>query len=155
MSRMFNWGKPCRIIRTSLCHRLVNHRWLDRNLFDNLEKISELFRMSASHLSHNGVVLSTTNVLHSISRECYSRSSQNSSKWGGSNHPSVAGVGKSIRQHAAQLANNSLIIGELPESQIAIRMSHSLLRQGWEVSVTDWNVSRIFGKISCFMRIIF
>ena len=158
MSRVFYWGKPCRIIRKRLwhhCSRLVNHSWFGRNLFDNLEKISELFKMSASHLSHDGAVLATTNVLHAISRRFYPRSPQNSSKWGGSNHPSVAGVGKSIRQHTAQLANNSLIIGELPESQIAIRMSHSVLQQGWKVSVTDWKVSRIFSKISCFMRIIF
>ena len=43
-------------------------------------EISELFKMSASHLSHNGFVLATNNVLHAISREYYSRSPQNSSE---------------------------------------------------------------------------
>ena len=158
MSRVFYWGKPCRIIRKRLwyhCSRLVNHRWFGRNLFDNLEKISELFKMSASHLSHNGVVLATNNVLHAISREYYSRSPQNSSEWGGAIHLSVAEVGKSIRQRTEQLTNNSLIISELPESQIAIRVPHSVLQQGCEVFVAGWKVSRIFGKISSLMRIIF
>ena len=158
MSRVFDLGTPCRIIWTSLwhhCSRLVNNWWFGRNLFDNHEKISELSRMLASHLSHNGVALATTNVLHAISRECYSRSPQNSSKWGGAIHPSVAEVRKSIRQRTEQLTNNSLIIGELPESQIAIRVPHSVLQQGCEVFVADWKVSRISGKISSFMRIIF
>ena len=44
-------------------------------------------------------------------------------------------VGKSIRQRTEQLTNNSLIIGELPESQIAIRVPHSVLQQGCEVFV--------------------
>ena len=43
-------------------------------------KFQNVFRISASFLSHDGAVLATTNVLHAISRRFYPRSPQNSSK---------------------------------------------------------------------------
>ena len=58
-----------------------------------------------------------------------SRSPQNSSSLGRVNHLSFAGVRKSIGQRTEELANKSLVIGELPESQIAIRVPHSMLQQ--------------------------
>lgn len=85
--------------------------------------------MLASHLSHNGVALATTNVLHAISRGLYSRSPQNSSLRVRANHLRFAVVRKSIGQRTEEPANSSLVIGELPESQIAIRVSHSMLQQ--------------------------